>query len=289
VRLGASALVLLALVACGEERREAVPIDEPVGSSRVVAATPPPSGSDVYTGVLVAAESVDIAPRAAGVIVRVDVAAGDSVVIGQVVAEMDPVQFREELRTAQAALGASQAAYSQAVVGIEDAKRKLAIEIKAVADGVSPTIARDDAAFALRRAEAAAQQAASTEAADASRVQTAKDHLGDVQLRAPFDGTVALRYRDAGNRVDSGAPVVRVVGTGRMRLRFAVPPERARTVASGARVTARVETISTPVTAAVRQVSPTIDAASGMVIVEAQLDDAAVGELRSGLAARVQL
>jgi hypothetical protein len=54
-------------------------------------------------------------------------------------------------------------------------------------------------------------------------------------------------------------------------------------------VTAKVETIAATVTAAVKQVSPTIDAASGMVIVEAQLDDAAVGELRSGLAARVQL
>ncbi|MCX5742059.1 MAG: biotin/lipoyl-binding protein, partial [Proteobacteria bacterium] len=57
-------------------------------------------------GVLTAAESVDIAPRVAGVILKVNVAAGDPIVAGQVIVEMDPMQLQEELRAAEAALGA---------------------------------------------------------------------------------------------------------------------------------------------------------------------------------------
>jgi multidrug efflux pump subunit AcrA (membrane-fusion protein) len=45
--------------------------------------------------------------------------------------------------------------------------------------------------------------------------------------------------------------------------------------------------VASPVAATIKQISPTIDAASGMVTVEAELADAGAGVLRPGLAARV--
>ncbi len=253
------------------------------------AATVPDTAPIRLIGVLTAAESVDIAPRVAGVISKVTVAAGDKVVAGQVVVEMDPMQLQEELRAAEAALGAATAAVRQANVDVEDAHRKIKTETFAVEHGVSPQMTLDDANFGLKRAEAAAQKAASTRAAEASRAQTARDHVTDTQLRAPFAGTVALRFHDAGNRVDSGGAVVRIVGNGGMRLRFAVPPRLARVATVGAVVSATIETIAAPISATIKQVTPSVDAASGMIMVEAQLPaDAAIGELRPGLAAWVQ-
>lgn len=283
-------LAILLVVACGSDHSTPRPAPtEPVVARDAQLAVGDAAPTSL-TGVLTAAESVDIAPRAAGVVVKVNVAAGDAVSEGQVVAEMDPIGLQEELRAAEAALGAASAAHRQASVEVEDARRKLVLETKAVADGISPRVAIDDAAFAVKRAEAAAQKAASTQAAEASRAQTARDHLGDAQLRSPISGTVAMRYRDAGNRIEAGSAIVRIVGHGGMRLRFAVPPELARKVAVGGNVTATVDTIAAPITATIKQVSPTLDAASGMVIVEAQLPpDSAVGELRPGLAARVRL
>jgi RND family efflux transporter MFP subunit len=282
--------VLALVVACGggSEPVAVAPNGSAVARSARDAAAEPQAS--VFVGVVAAAESVDIAPRAAGVIAKVYVASGDTVRIGDVVAEMDPVQLREEVRAAEGALGAATAAYRQALVEVEDARRKLVLETKSVEQGVSPRTAREDAAFAVKRAEAAAQKAASTQAAEASRTQTAKDHLSDAQLRAPFEGTVALRFRDAGNRIDAGTAIIRIVGHGGMRLRFAVPPDRVQAVGTGTRVTATIDTVGTPVVATVKQVSPTIDSASGMVIVEAQLpSDGSLAELRSGLAARVTL
>ena len=101
------------------------------------------------------------------------------------------------------------------------------------------------------------------------------------------DGTVAMRFRDPGSTVAPGAPIVRIVGRGGPRLRFAVPPDRARTLTLGTKVTAKVDTIATPVTAVVQQVSPALDPASGLILVEAEIE-APSAELRPGLAAVVK-
>ena len=279
--------LLLLLAACVVDRGAAPPPPAPAPVVKVAAADAAVAPEELI-GVLAAAQSVDVAPRAAGVVLKIDVATGDHVTMGQVVAEMDPMGLQEELRAAEAALGAATAAHRQAVVDVEDAKRKVVLETQAVADGVSARSVLEEAKFGVKRAEAAEQKAAASQAAEASRAQTARDHVGDTQLRAPFDGTVAQRFRDAGSRIEAGAAIVRIVGNGGMRLRFAVPAERAHALTVGAKVMATIDTVAAPVAATVRQISPTIDAASGMVIVEAELADAGAGALRPGLAARVK-
>jgi multidrug efflux pump subunit AcrA (membrane-fusion protein) len=124
-------------------------------------------------------------------------------------------------------------------------------------------------------------------AAESSHVQTARDHLTDNVLRAKFDGTVAMRFRDPGATVPSGGAIVRIVGRGGPRLRFAVPPDRAQPLVLGTKVTASVNTIEDPVTAKIQQVSPALDAASGMVLIEADVEGD-TSRLRPGLAATVR-
>jgi multidrug efflux pump subunit AcrA (membrane-fusion protein) len=140
--------------------------------------------------------------------------------------------------------------------------------------------------MAVKRAVAAAEKAGSTVAQESSHAQTAKDHLTDTALLAPADGTVAMRFKDPGATVAAGAPIVRVVGRGGLRLKFAVPPERAHELAPGNVVHATIDTVAKPVDATIREVSPTLDPASGLIIVEAELP-AEAGELRPGLAATV--
>lgn len=258
-------------------------------------ASPPPVRADAartqqFVGVITAADTVDLAPRFEGVVAAVHVRAGDKVTAGQILVEMDPRPMREQLRAAEAALAAAKAAARQADVDVEDARRRVAVETKAVADGVSAKVLLDEAQFALKRSEAAAQRAASTVAAETSRMQTARDHLSDMSLRAMSAGVIAMRFKDPGATVTAGAPIVRVVGQQEPRLRFAVPPEHARLLSVGVGVTATVDTIATPIQAVVRQVAPTLDPASGMIIVEAELAPGArASELRPGLAASVEV
>lgn len=249
------------------------------------------AGPARYVGVIAASESIDVAPLVAGRIASVAVRPGDQVKAGDVVAEMDPRSMQEELRAAQAAVGAAQAAYRQAAVDVEDARRKLALEKKAVADGVSARDAYDQAVIGLKRASAAADRAAATAAAERSRLETARDHVGNTKLLATFDGIVQLRLRDPGATVQAGEPIVRILGRAELRLRFAIPAERAKTLAIGTAVSATVDGVAAPVPAMVTQVSPAVDQASGLILIEAELaaDAVVVAQLRPSLAAWVRL
>ncbi len=279
--------LLFLLAACGDGSRPLPDIHDPArdaGVERKPVVATAPAG---FVGVIAAAESVDIAPRFQGVIAAVRVRPGDKVTAGQIIAEMDQKSMLEELRAAEAALGAAQAAKRQADVDVEDARRKAKLEAESAAKGISSQAVADEAALAVKRAEAAAARSASLVAAESSHVQTARDHLGDNVLKAKFDGTVAMRFRDPGSTVAPGAPIVRIVGRGGPRLRFAVPPDRARTLTLGTKVTAKVDTIAASITAVVQQISPALDPASGLILVEAEID-APSAELRPGLAAVVK-
>jgi HlyD family secretion protein len=91
--------------------------------------------------------------------------------------------------------------------------------------------------------------------------------------------------------IPGNAKIMRIVEDGDLRLRFAVPPKQARGFAPGVKVTAEIDSIETPVSATIRRVAGTIDAASGMIIIDADLviDPAIVHDLRPGLAAWVTL
>ncbi|MEO8699978.1 MAG: HlyD family efflux transporter periplasmic adaptor subunit, partial [Kofleriaceae bacterium] len=217
-------LAVVALIAaCGSEP---ISVPQPVARTVDAGVVVPPDAPTRFVGVLTAAESVDVSPRVAGLIAKVYFGPGDKVEAGELVVEMDPQQMREELRAAEAALAAAGAAARQAGVDVEDARRKVALETKAVAQGISASSVLDEARLGVKRAEAAYQRAQSAAAAERARAQTARDHVNNTGLRAPFAGTVAARYRDAGNRVESGSPIMRIVGHGKMRLRFAVPVDQ---------------------------------------------------------------
>lgn len=278
-------LPVVLLVAC----RDPDPVAKPP--------PPPPPAHDAgvasadavparLVGVLTAAEQVDVGPRTAGKILKVNVAAGDRVELDQVLVEMDPVQLQEELRAADAALAAASAAARQAKVDLDDARRKVQTETVAVAKGISAGEVLDDAKFAVKRAEAALARAYSNQTAEAARARTAKDHVTDTELKAPFAGTVANRYRDPGNRVEANAAVLKVVRQGAMLLRFAIPPPLVPQFPVGSKVAATIETVPGTITATIKHVGGALDAASGMVFAEAELDNQP-GELRPGLTAWV--
>ena len=242
-----------------------------------------------FVGVLVAAESVDIAPRFEAVVARVAVRAGDRIAAGQLVAELDPSPLEEELRAADASQRASVAAQRQADVDVAEATRRLELEKDSVAAGASPRQNVETAELALARARAARERARSLVAEARSRAETTRARLADATLRAPFAGTVALRFKDAGATVGPGTPIVRIVGEEGLRLRFAVPPARMHELAPGKEVEATVDTVARPLVAVVRQVSPALDPASGLIVVEAELGVTSDGDgLRPGLAARVR-
>ena len=116
-----------------------------------------------------------------------------------------------------------------------------------------------------------------------------RDKLGNVELRAPFPGFVALRYVDRGAVVRPSQPVVRLLSTEGFRVRFAVPPHRSRAVAIGRKLRVAIDALETRLVGTISHAAQEVDAAAQMIFVEGTLEvpERLKPQIRTGLQARV--
>lgn len=242
-----------------------------------------------YVGVIVAHESVDIVPKTSGRLKEIVVRLGDKVTRDTVVARLDAESARQDLRMAEASLHAAQADLDKAVVEASHAHERAQRRSPEAAQGeklFSPEEV-SDARYQEKLAEPRVMTARAAVAEKAARVQQLRSMLNDLDLRAPFDGTVSLRYVDAGAVVGPTTPVMRIINPDDLWVRFAIPEARAAATAPGQRLRVSIETL-TDVTATIEKVAPEVDAASRMIVAEAKLEVPASwkSHIRPGLAAR---
>jgi len=223
-------------------------------------------------------------PEIAGRIEQVRVREGDPVRRGQTVAVLGLVEIRQELEMAEANLRAAEAEVSRSKLDLADADNRLSRRLS------FPEAFPDEE---LRQAEIQKQMAqASLEAAQAraseqrARVAQARGKLGKAEVRAPADGTVARRYLEPGALAGPGQPVVRLISGGSLIVRFAAPPEQARSLSAADPVLVEAGGANLP--AVIEQISPEVDPPSGMVILVAALDPSAQGRMKPGSVIRVR-
>ncbi len=182
------------------------------------------------------ADAADIAAFYTGRLVAVHVRVGDTVEKGTVLAELDPVDAKEQI--AQARAQATAAAAEERRVRVE--RDQALAEVKRL-----EPLARDKLIAELeidkQRARAAALGAA-VEAAEAggaearARVDVLKRRVVESHVRAPFAGRIAERYVDPGAIVQAGARLVRLVQAAPLRVRFEVPEQDVPAISPGTSV-----------------------------------------------------
>lgn len=244
-----------------------------------------------YVGVVVARESVDIAPKAAGELVAVHVRVGDRVEAGEPIARLDDRLAREELEMTQASLHAAKARHSQAKISAAQARRAYEESKSLVRAGhASRSDLREADSERLRSSAAVKETQAETANLRASLRQRQRV-LAETVLTAPFSGRIAERYADGGTVVAAGSRIVRLISGTAPWVRFAVPPADIGRLTVGDIVRTEVETLDASVRATVHQVTPEVDTASRLVFVEAQLEfpEGADPGPQTGAAVRVYL
>ncbi|HUQ04832.1 MAG TPA: efflux RND transporter periplasmic adaptor subunit [Kofleriaceae bacterium] len=277
------AMILLAAAACGDDRKVRPPA--PIVTVSSDAGPAPVAAAPAWVGVITSAEAVDVAPRFDGVILTVEVRPGDAVAVDDVLATLDPRPAREEQTAAAAAAREAHARTRRARIEIDRARHKLQIEENGLATGTTAAVTVEDARLAVKAAEAAASEVAAAAREADTRVDRAAARLAETTLRAPFAGLVGARYHDPGASVGPSIPVVRVIGGGEKRLRFAVSPDEAASLRVGGHVTASLQGGGI-LDAVIQHVSPAIDQPSQQVFVEAALD--AASKLTPGQAVEVR-
>ncbi len=263
----AGALILLsALMACDKEEKAASQAVRPV---RTVTVEFQKSGDTLsLTGEIQPRYQADIGFRVNGKILERPVDVGTEVKKGQLIAALDPQQYRQDLEVAKSEVAAAQAE-------VVRSRAQEARQRELLKNGHTTQVKYDQALKTLKTAEA------QLNATRAKQVQ-ASENLGYTRLTADTDGVITAVGADAGQ----------VVGAGQMVVRLAQPGEREAVfnVAEGAfkkpprNPTVSVGLVSNPdVTAAgkVRYVSPQADPETRTYTVRVSLPDAPV-QMRLG-------
>lgn len=266
------------------------------------------------TGTLAAEDQVVLNTKVAGRLAELPVDLGSVVKAGDVVAVIDPTDFRLRVEQAQTALTQARARLGVPLDGSADeappTKTALVRQARAVLeqarlqreryaslqkDGILSKAELDQADADWRVAEARYQEALeevrNRQAVLAERRTQralAEQMLADATLRAPFDGAVRERHLSVGGYLDVGAAVVTIVRQHPLRLRLPIPEREAASLRTGQ--TVRVEVEGHPITAEGRivRISPAVDEGTRTIMIEAEVPNAD-GAIRPGAYARADV
>jgi RND family efflux transporter MFP subunit len=254
------ALVLaLALVACQKEEKAAA---TPIRPVRTVTVELQEGGEKVsLTGEIQPRYEADIGFRVDGKILERPVDVGTAVKKGDLLARLDPQQYRQDLEVAKSEVAAVEAEVTRSEAQ-ESRQREL------LKNGHTTRVQYDQALKTFKTAQA------QLDAARAKQVQ-ASENLGYTDLKADYDGIITAVGANAGQ----------VVSSGQMVVRLARPEEREAVfnIAEGALKNApkdpsvEVDLVSNPeikTVGKVRYVSPQADPATRTYTVRVSLADA---------------
>ncbi len=242
--LGAAALALISGIAFVSLRTG------PLAPIKVTVAQPTEgtlSPSIFGIGTVEARRSWMVGPTVAGRVLSVKVDVGDSVKAGQLLAEMDPVDFSQRLAALDASLARAGSVESAAQAQLLDAKARSALA--AATTRRNQDLARQnfissgalDAVLQAQTSANAAVQAALANLAgagqDKTRLKAERAALAqqrdNVRLFAPADAVVTARDAEAGSTVVAGQPVLRLMDPASLWVKLRVDQGRSTGLASG--------------------------------------------------------
>jgi len=198
-------------------------------------------------GTVEARRSWMVGPTVAGRVLSVNVDVGDTVKAGQLLAEMDPVDFGQRLAALDASLARAASAQSATQAQVTDARARAALADAALQRNqnlaqqhfISPG-ALDANVQAQASAQAAVQAALANAAAagqDQTRLKAERAALAqqrdNVRLFAPADAVVTTRDAEAGSTVVAGQPVLRLIDPASLWVKLRVDQGRSVGLANG--------------------------------------------------------
>jgi RND family efflux transporter MFP subunit len=174
------------------------------------------SQSLVLAGTVVPRIETSLGFRVAGKIVARSVDVGTLVKAGDLIAQLDPADYRLAVDNARAALASADADHSRAKA---DHERYLNLRGTAVFTPQTMEQRQSLAATALARVDQAKSQ-----------LSTAENNLAYTELRADTDGVVTAVQAEVGQVMPQGQGVVRVARLDELEILVGVPEHRLKTV-----------------------------------------------------------
>lgn len=187
-------ILTLGLMACQSNKPDAKAV-EPVSVKTDTVHSAAPLATLQFPGRVKAAHDVSVAFRVSGTIQSLKVKEGDYVSKGQMLAQLDPTDYKVQL-------SATTAQYNQIKA---EAERVVAL----YKEGSVSANDYDKARYGLEQISA--------------KLANHRDQLAYTRLTAPFSGYVQSCLFDAGETVGAGMPVVSIISTGLPEVEVSLP------------------------------------------------------------------
>ncbi len=283
----ALALTSGAGLGCGDDTgpRSGVAVPEPLaaGGGQAAAVERTVRG---YVGVLAPRSAADVAAPFSGKLVELLVNLGDVVEVGTPLAKLDEKDLLRQIEQTQAELAQRQSAIVAASAASSSAYKALrnAQSLFRTGDIKGAEVDTARAAASTASANVASAKAAAEEVR--VRIKGLQEKKKDTTVRSPIAGKVSNPYVKNGDQVGEGMPLLRVISSDELFVKFAIDAEHMGQVKAGDPVTIVVEKQGIETAGKVVRVAPEIDPVAQRIIAEAELS-AQVAEAQAGLMCRV--
>jgi len=267
----------------------------------------------VVNGNLAAFDHTTVGMKVPGRLQTISVDLGSVVHKGQVIAQLEPQDYKLRVQQAEAALAQARARLGlspdgaddrvsteetgtvrQAKAVLEDAKLKRDRAAKLVQQGITPRAEYDTVDSEYKVAQSRYQDALEEIrnrqgllAQRRSELALAKQQLADTIVYAPMEGVVQEKKASVGEYLAAGAPVVDMVRIDPLRLRVDVPERESHNIKNGQSVRVTVEGDPDSYLGYIKRLSPTITEQNRMLSVEADVRNN--GRLRPGAFVKAEI
>jgi RND family efflux transporter MFP subunit len=264
-------------------------------------------------GTLAAFDQSTASVKVAGRLNTISVDLGSVVRRGQVIAQLEPNDYKLRVQQSEAALGQARARLGlspdgtddkvsleqtgtvrQAKAQLEEARLSRERAVRLVEQGIVAKADFDSADATYKVAQSRYQDALeeirnrqALLAQRRSELALARQQLTDTTVHAPIDGIVQLKRASVGEYLAAGAPLVDIVRMNPLRLQAQVPERDAATVRFGQNVRVSVDGDTRVYIGQIRRLSPVIAQESRMLMVEADVPND--GNLRPGSFAKAEI
>jgi RND family efflux transporter MFP subunit len=281
---------------------------------KTVKVTEMPIGETVtVNGTLAAYDRTTVGMKVPGRLQTISIDLGSVVHKGQVIAQLEPQDYKLRVQQAEAGLAQARARLGlspegtddqvsaeetgtvrQAKAVLDDAKSKRDRAARLVQQGVIPRAEYDtvDSEYkvALSRYQDGLEEIRNRQGLLAQRrseLALARQQLADTIVYSPLEGVVQEKKASAGEYLAAGAPVVDIVRIDPLRLRLDVPEREAHSIRNGQTVRVTAEGDAESYLGYVKRLSPTISEQSRVLAVEADVRNS--GRLRPGAFVRAEI
>lgn len=212
------------------------------------------------SGTLEANEEIDIRSEISGIVESINFEEGAKVSKGQVLFRVNDLELRAQLSKVQTA---------QQLSSENQRRAKLLLEKQAISQEE----------FDISNADFESSKAES---------QLIAAQLSKTTVRAPFSGTIGLRYISKGTYVTPATPIAKLVNTSQLKITFSIPEKYASQMKVGNSLTFTTSNSKESYTATIYALEPQVDIATRTLKMRAIADNKE-GKLYPGTFANVSL